>query len=729
MGVKIGIDLGTTFSAVSRLDPLTGLPVIVKNTDDESITPSVIWFRPDGTTICGHEAMEACLEGQSDTVRFFKRNMGTNEICISCQGHNYTAKDLSTILLKHLKKETEVVLGDIVEGAVITVPAYFHNAERMDTLNAAKAAGLKVLRIINEPTAAALDYGQGHWRENAIVMVYDLGGGTFDVTLVGMGHDGQLESLCTDGDHKLGGKDWDERLANLIIREFENETELELKKDTSFHQQIFSRTENWKKALSRPMGEVTCTAQVPGVGTTSVTITRKAFEKATQDLLEKTGLLCQRVLQKKGLDWSNITDILLVGGSTRMPQVSEYLTSKLGKPPISHVNPDETVSRGAAIQTTLQNEDYSVYIPTTQKPSSKNEGAAILSRYSGPVGKAHQIMNIACIGKRDVQGHGMGIVSVNSEGTEYINENVIPPNSPIPVKSARKLHFYTSAKEPNEMEVYVLEGTDKPYMSVVNAKYTITGITHQQQGTDIRVQYSFDRNGVIHVQARQGAETCDLPIREEKVSADEMAKFSQPIEKSVAQSDVTFILAVDVSGSMNGTPLCNAKAAMCDFVNKCEEKHAQVGALVVSDRVEWVIHPTNDYRACINAINRIRECQTGVCNAAHPFDYIYEEFLGKEGDLRAIVMADGKWENQPLAVTQAKRCQQIGIQVYGMGFGSADKQFLSQISSSEDFASFTASSADLGKSFGKIAQSLGGQAKHGAKDDGGVCETWDTAGW
>ena len=741
MAVQVGIDLGTTYSVVARINPQTKLPEIIKNENGHVTTPSVIHFLPNGKYECGEDAKEAFEDNEPGTASAFKRFMGTKEICCEAYGKQYTARQLSAIFLKYLKEQAEEVLGEPIQDAVITVPAYFHNKEREDTLMAGRDAGLNVLSIIHEPTAAAMCYGQQKWRENAIIMVYDLGGGTFDVTLVGMGKNHKLESLCTDGDHKLGGKDWDEKLAQLVLKKIRDEydPDLDSKEEKDLYAEIHSMAENWKKELSKQSAQVTCKVKVPGTGLCTINITRDEFDSATAELLDYTGGKCEAVLNKKDLTWDNVTDVLLVGGSTRMPQVREFLKQKRnGKEPISHVNPDEAVALGAALQTVVEKQEYKIISAAklSKGPAEVDDlkGMALVSRYSGPVG-APETLSFASISARDVQAHGMGIVAVNEDGTKYVNENIVPPNTSFPVKYAKNVRFYTSP-EANEMEVFVLEGTEKePGLNVFNAKYVVSGIKHEKGGAIIRVQYSYDRNGIIHVQARQGTKEVDLPIREEEVTEEDKIRFNGPVERTGSiQEECTLVMAVDVSGSMyardrNGKEAIeNAKEAMIDFANQYKDTGTKIGALAVSDRCLWFTYPTDNIDLCINKIATIMCCCTGVGNAAHPFDEIYNHMCNLPGVRYAIVLADGIWYNQDLAITQARRCHRAGIEVIGMGFGEADKEFLRKISSKEDLSQFTEGSSGLGACFGKIAQVIGtGEKKKSGKEELGFAATWKAA--
>ena len=248
MAVSVGIDLGTTFSAVAIIDKQNNLPIIVPNCEGEKITPSVIQFI-NGEPVFGSEAESAFNAGEPNCVATFKRNMGKTEPYCYINGKEYTAEDLSALLLKHLKESAEAELGEPIKEAVITVPAYFFSTEREATLNAAKRAGIKVKKIIDEPNAAAIAYGLNHWRENANILVYDLGGGTFDVTLTRMGKDGELTTITTRGNHELGGRDWDNRIESLLTEKFADEVEFELDNDPEVKLIIRGLTEGVKKQL------------------------------------------------------------------------------------------------------------------------------------------------------------------------------------------------------------------------------------------------------------------------------------------------------------------------------------------------------------------------------------------------------------------------------------------------------------------------------------------------
>lgn len=744
MGIKVGIDLGTTFSAVAMMDEKKGQPVIIPNTLGERITPSVIQFTEDDEIIVGSEAKEAFEAGESGCASVFKRSMGSQDTYCSFNGKRYTAEDLSAILLRYLKEEAERVTRQPIDEAVVTVPAYFYHKERQATMNAAKKAGLNIRQIINEPTAAAMNYGVNHWRENARVLVYDLGGGTFDVTLVQMKKGNQMESLQTTGDHTLGGKDWDSRISRIIEGKIEEETGMSVAEYPEIHQVVTQSAENVKKQLTT-RNTANVRVNLPDYGWYSTTVSLEEFEQNTNDLIERTGTLCESLLRGLKITWKDITDILLVGGSTRMRQVTTYLKRISGHTPLSQVNPDEAVALGAAIQVHLPLPKYSVI---TMAPACENKPSSGFSPFKfkkaatqpvatpsyslpGVVGKETALSNALCMSHVDVVAHAMGVIAVNAEGTRYINKTIIPANQKIPVKCAEAFHYYTSARDDNEVEIYVLQGTKAPLECQIIGKYVVSGISHNREDnpTTIKIQYSYDINGMIHVQARQGNSTLDLPIREESVPAD-MSKYGKPIDpedmKPIAEP-LSVVMAVDVSGSMSGEPIKDALDAMCHFVDNFEDYpgDVQIGAIAVSDTSKVVQALTSNLSKCKSSIRSITSCMTGVCNDSHPFDDIKSMLSREKGRKIGIVLADGMWSYQDQAVSAAHSCHRLGIDITGIGFGSADQKFLKDISSG-DVQAMLVDQSELTQSFGKIAQEIGGgtNTKRGRTSGETSVTTW-----
>lgn len=728
MSISIGIDLGTTFSAAAYVNPATGLPEIIPNPEGGRITPSVILFH-DGKPIFGSEAEEAFNLGLGGCAATFKRSMGSDETYCIIDGTEYTAEKLSSMLLKYIKDYAEAGTGQTIRDAVVTVPAYFYSAERESTLRAAQEAGLKVRRIIDEPNAAAIAYGLNHWRENANILVYDLGGGTFDVTLIHMQKGGELQTIATKGDHYLGGRDWDSRLADIVAQKISADTDSDISKDFQAMSIIHGMSESVKKRLSA-MQSTNVSATLPGFGKISVPVTRSEFTVATADLLTRTGDFCLALLRDECLSIDDVTDVLLVGGSTRMPQVSEYLSDIFGKKPLAHVNPDEAVALGAAVQASKENPGYVGLSVAVRDGKKVADRAKITGLFKPKVQPERKLTGLQAISIRETTAHAMGMIAISPDGSRYINDIIIPADHPRPVRAAKAFSFRTLKNQPAEMEIYVLQGDkETPLENIVTYRYVVTGMQHNSATrgqTKIRVQYTYDSSGIIHVEARQDSSRKNLPIRREKVPED-MTKFARPVERAEVfmPEPLNLAMAVDVSGSMAGDPLDDAKDAMCDFISRLDFSFTRVGILAVSDRTQIICGLTDDSRKCVKAVKSIECCQTGVGNEAHPFGEIKSMLQNEEGRKFAIILADGIWYNQREAVKAARKCNSVGIDTAGIGFGDADVKFLRDVSSDDANAIFVEDSSGLGWAFGTIAQSLGGSSSI----RGGVSDTEDTDTW
>src|SRR5580704_4847442 len=364
MGKAVGIDLGTTNSVVAVIEG--GEPTVIPNAEGSRLTPSVVGFNKSGERLVGSSAKRQAIISPDRTIISIKRRMGTNDK-VSVDGKTYTPEQISAMILQKLKADAEAYLGSPVTEAVITVPAYFNDAQRTATTNAGEIAGLKVLRIINEPTAAALAYGLDRKKEET-VLVFDLGGGTFDVSLLEIGktEDGGavLEVLATSGDSSLGGDDWDQRIVDHVAEEFKKETAIDLKKDKQAWQRVREAAEKAKIELS---SVVQTNINLPFISSTpegpahlDVNLSRAKFEELTRDLVERCRKPFEIVLSDAKVKAADIDEIVLVGGSTRMPMIYE-LVRQLGggKEPNKGVNPDEVVAVGAAVQASVLSNDPS----------------------------------------------------------------------------------------------------------------------------------------------------------------------------------------------------------------------------------------------------------------------------------------------------------------------------------------------------------------------------------
>ena len=485
MSKVIGIDLGTTNSCVSVIEG--GEPVVIPNAEGARTTPSVVAFTESGERLVGQVAKRQAITNPQRTISSIKRDMGTSRK-VDINGKQYTPQEISSMILQKLKQDAENYLGSPVTEAVITVPAYFTDAQRQATKDAGKIAGLDVKRIINEPTAAALAYGIDK-EDDQIVMVYDLGGGTFDVSIIEMG-DGTQEVKATAGNNRLGGDDFDQRIMNWLVDGFKRDTGVDLSADKMAMQRIKEAAEKAKIELS---GMTTTninlpfiTADATGPKHLDMTLSRAKFNELTADLVEATMGPVRQALQDSGLDKSQIHKVLLVGGSTRIPAVQDAIKNFIGKDPFKGINPDECVAIGAAIQGGVLGGDV--------------KGLLLL----------------------DVTPLSLGIETMGG-----INTKVIDRNTTIPTKKSQI--FSTAADGQTSVEVHVLQGErefarDNKTLGV----FHLDGIPAAPRGVpQIEVTFDIDANGIVHVSAKDlgtGKETAITITSNTNMSKDDIEK-------------------------------------------------------------------------------------------------------------------------------------------------------------------------------------------------------------
>jgi molecular chaperone DnaK (HSP70) len=489
MSPAVGIDLGTTNSVIAHINS-TGRAEVIANAEGSSLTPSVIYFGSDPPLV-GAQAKEMQRLGENGVASFFKRSMGDPNFLLHLGGRDWSATDLSVLVLRKLKADAEVVLKQPITQAVITVPAYFNTPQREATIVAGKRACMDVLRIINEPTAAAMAYSLTKAREAEVVMVYDLGGGTFDVSLVELGPQ-HLKVIATAGDHNLGGKDWDDRIAAYLDRQFAEAHGVCPLEDSVTFNDMLVRAENAKKTLSAR--EVVRVPVHHGGKQETIELTRAIFADLTRDLMERTQALADQVLRDAGRSWTNLAGVLLVGGSTRMPMVHDFVRAMSGKPPKGDVNVDEAVALGAAVQAALVVEE-----------------AGQMTLFLLPCNKAIQ----------DVTAHGLGVISESADRARFFNSTIVPRNSPLPA-SGEKLYQVRPRKDGTiECIVYVTEGDgDNPCTVAVRGKYVCTGPATSACAdglNNILVQYAYDKNGTIRVSATEATSGKPFQVASEPV--------------------------------------------------------------------------------------------------------------------------------------------------------------------------------------------------------------------
>ena len=491
MSKVIGIDLGTTNSCVAVIE--NGEPTVIPSSEGARTTPSVVGFAKNGERLVGQVAKRQAITNHDRTVVSIKRDMGTNKK-VKIDDKEYSAPEISAMILQKMKSDAESYLGEPITQAVITVPAYFSDSQRQATKDAGKIAGLEVLRIINEPTAAALAYGLDKDKDQKI-MVYDLGGGTFDVSILDIG-DGVFEVLATAGNNRLGGDDFDQRIIEYLVAEFKKDSGIDLSGDNMAMQRLKEAAEKAKIELSStPTANINLpfiTADATGPKHMDITLTRAKFEELIGDLVEATVGPVNQAMKDSGLTFDKLDKILLVGGSTRVPLVQETVKRLTGKEPYKGINPDECVAVGAAIQAGVLTGDV--------------KGLVLL----------------------DVTPLSLGIETYGGVFTKLIDRNTT-----IPTKKSQI--FSTAADGQTSVEVHVLQGEREiaAYNKTLG-RFSLTGIPPAPRGVpQIEVSFDIDANGIVHVTAKDMATN-----NEQKIAITASSNLSEEeIDKAVKEAE------------------------------------------------------------------------------------------------------------------------------------------------------------------------------------------------
>ena len=666
--VNVGIDLGTTYSAVAIFSQQDSRVQVLKNGLGKETTPSVVCIE-GGNVLIGEEAKNEQKSGNVNTAAFYKSMMSNPNYSAYIDGEEYSAEDLSGIFLTELKKDIEETNDVKIDGAVITVPAYFNDKQREATIRAGQKAGFKVLKIINEPTSAIIAYGLTGGK-NKNVMVYDLGGGTFDVTIARV-EGTSISVTATNGNHQLGGMNWDDTLIDEVADQFYSEFGVDIKSHADDFKELQVKCEEAKKRLSS-MAATLIPASCEGYSG-KYEVTRELFDDRTESLLNETFSLINKCFeeisaaQKKNFGWKDIDEVVLVGGSTRMPQVKDRIIKEYGKAPVTKdINVDTIVASGAAMQAELC--VHSVITLTMPKQA-------------GNAGGAPMCLTIHNSDIQDITAHGLGMLALAKDGKSYVNSIIIPKNSKVNTTFSRHYEFGG-----RRLEVHVLQGeSSDPYNCDLLGSYEITGMNGKSK-ENIDVNFLYNSNGIVEANAVTGdgrtlqakkmnsTETLDeiiARLEKERKEAEEAARRNARIE---------VLILIDSSGSMDDDIEEAKRAARADFVSQFDLKNTYISVAEFADGRKLHCKWENRAASIQQAISAIKVGNVGY-GTVDPLDEYLKLFTSGDHPRIAVVLTDGEWGSRDRAISAADKAKRNGIMIYGIGIGDADREFLQKISS------------------------------------------------
>jgi molecular chaperone DnaK (HSP70) len=642
----IGIDLGTTYSLMSFLDE-SGRPCLIPNSEGKMLTPSVILIK-EGKIQVGEIALNQAVTEREFVIQGIKRSMGKDNFTLL----GLNPAEISAEILKKLKCDAETYLNREVAAAVITVPAYFTDKPRTATKQAGELAGFSVTDLPKEPTAAALYYGLTQMENLDCILVYDLGGGTMDATVLRY-KDQNFEVLASDGSQTLGGQDWTQRLVDFVSGEYENTFGVFPASDRRIEQMVISECENAKLLLtSRDTAEIVLSRE----GKTKVVqISLEEFEEMTADLLLQTTIKVESALEQTGLKWKNISQILLVGGSTRLRMVERMLTKISGLTPIKYRNVDQLVALGAAL-----------YTGQTITPAGKRQ-IAIAKKSSRDIALASPGKPGIAITLKESTTHGLGTVVIDRQAgaQRLVTSVIIKPHSPIPVSASRD--NYKTAPHQTEVDIPVVQaqqdGLD-PYLCHINKTYHFSGIPDRDQESQICVTFNYDKNEIIDVNAVDVLSNGNLDKQ--------IIDFKLPDIK-----EIKIMLALDTSFSMEGQPIIDAKKEVKKVCMDLENSNCSMGIIQFGAAVE-VVHPlTNDF-------NKIKEAiaPLSVGNRTPMGEGILlalEQLKNITGSRIVILVSDGFPNDESIALEAANQLKAAGINLFTISIGQEGAEFLQGI--------------------------------------------------
>jgi len=660
----VGIDLGTTFSAIAYVNQ-HGVPELIPNAEGERITPSVILFEDDDV-IVGTYAQQSAMVYPDQVVEFIKRRMGDPDYRFAYRGKGHSPEQLSGYILAKLKHDAEVVLGCVVDKAVITVPAYFNDIQRRATLKAGELAGLTVLKLINEPTAAAFAYGLNHQGSYQRVLVYDLGGGTFDVTLVDIAGN-EINVIATDGDHQLGGKDWDEALIDYVAEQFISKHGLDPRDDLMSYHDLRQKCVSAKISLTkRPKVNI---FHDYGNKVLRLSVSREQFEELTNDLLQRTITLTNQVLIEAKCDPATVDTILVAGGSTRMPMCRASLEAIFGKPPATDINPDEAIALGAALTAAIE--------------------AAALSGEESPVD----------IRTHDVTSHSLGMVVYKE--TDLFNSRIIPRNTRIPAECTRD-DYATTHDGQTTVDLWLVQGEkDDPLQCTVLGHFEFYGIPARVAGESrLSMTYRYNSNGIVEVEAMDLSTGQILPHRLAggSVTLEDLAHNRAPMQVA---------LIMDCSGSMYGASIEAARKAALGFADKTlQQPNRQIAVVAFPGGVKSP--PTADIKKLGWAIDELQPIgSTPMSEGLYDARNLLRPRAGVQRVF--VVMTDGHPDDPEATVAEIHRLRTSGARVITIGVGDqVEQSFLRSLASRPEDYHFCGESLELEGTFINLATQLAG---------------------
>lgn len=736
MGIAVGIDLGTTFSAVACVGA-DGEPKILPNSSGEHTTPSVVAVAEDGSAVCGEAAKEAQLMGDANVASFYKTNMGNAGYVECLRGCEFDATTLSSMFLRNLIADISAANGVQIDSAVVTVPAYFEAPQREATLEALRRTGVRALGTLNEPSAAAYAYGlmSADAAGDRTILIYDLGGGTFDVTVARLSGR-EIRVLSSTGNHQLGGRQWDSALSDFILDQLCDERGLDRDDVESaltpsdintlavVSEQVKRDLTNRARTRARVMAE-----SVSG----TIEVTRGDFEEATRHLLTLTTDCCEEALREAGLTWAQVDGYILVGGSTKMPQVREYLTGKVGSGPVGgNVNPDEAVALGAA-----------VYAAQKCGTTFSLPGApAAAPRFS--LGALPKLV--------DCTAHSMGMIAESEDRSRYVNSTIIAKNTPIPATNSREYAVRATPGRPGSLEIYLLQGDDPaPLNNTVVGKYVVPKIPGERgRETHVLVSYSYTENATIEVGATLASSGRALEVERAEVESDLSRFLNAPTDNDAEGEghgfvDARVMICVEVSACMYGEGFAAAEEAVDSFLDSVDGSGVQVGLMYFADSSKVVCEPSDDYAGIVKytraglfnrcLINKdllespdfnhqeweissksgfysLEATECGSDLTASNVDPL-NEYISWRGGVKkddvsdiVLILTDDFWaDTYDSALNNSRSLKEDGVRIICIGTPRADLEFLKKISTSDSYAGLFDFS-ELGTAFSSIGRSI-----------------------